>query len=117
MSSSSSAPDGSERKTGLHGNRALALLLIQARWSWDEQFNDVNVKKRSLWQKISAELAEQMKDEPMLSGADQRENRWKNLLVLLLLLYTLFIVEMRTGKMPNNIGPTVNKMLKDIVEK
>ena len=30
---------------------------------------------------------------------------------------TLFIVEIKTGKMPNNIGPTVNKMLKDIVEK
>ena len=37
--------------------------------------------------------------------------------VLLLLLYTLFIVEIKTGKMPNNIGPTVNNMLKDIVEK
>ena len=35
----------------------------------------------------------------------------------LLLLYTLFIVEIKTGKMPNNIGPTVNNMLKDIVEK
>ena len=37
--------------------------------------------------------------------------------LLLLLLYTLFIVEIKTGKMPNNIGPTVNNMLKDIVEK
>ena len=27
-------------------------------------------------------------------------------------LYTLFIVEIKTGKMPNNIGPTVNNMLK-----
>ena len=36
---------------------------------------------------------------------------------VLLLLYTLFIVEIKTGKMPNNIGPTVNNMLKDIVEK
>ena len=36
---------------------------------------------------------------------------------MLLLLYTLFIVEIKTGKMPNNIGPTVNNMLKDIVEK
>ena len=34
-----------------------------------------------------------------------------------LLLYTLFIAEIKTGKMPNDIGPTVNKMLKDIVEK
>ena len=40
-----------------------------------------------------------------------------NALLLLLLLYTLFIVEIKTGKMPNNIGPTVNNMLKDIVEK
>ena len=31
--------------------------------------------------------------------------------VLLLLLYTLFIVEIKTGKMPNNIGPTVNTIL------
>ena len=31
------------------------------------------------------------------------------------MLYTLFIVEIKTGKMPNNIGPTVNNMLKDIV--
>ena len=26
-------------------------------------------------------------------------------------------MEIKTGKMPNNIGPTVNNMLKDIVEK
>ena len=36
---------------------------------------------------------------------------------VLLLLYTLFIVEIKTGKMLNKIGPTVNKILKDIVEK
>ena len=54
-----------------------------------KQFNDVNFKKRSLWQKISAELAERMKDEPVLSWADQRENRWKNLLVLSFLLRRL----------------------------
>ena len=35
---------------------------------------------------------------------------------IVVLLYTLFIVEIKTGKMPNNIGPTVNNMLKDIVE-
>ena len=41
----------------------------------------------------------------------------KCLLLNVVLLYTLFIVEIKTGKMPNNIGPTVNNMLKDIVEK
>ena len=35
----------------------------------------------------------------------------------MLLLYTLFIVEIKTGKMPSNIGATVNKIVKEIVEK
>ena len=30
---------------------------------------------------------------------------------VVVVVYTLFIVEIKTGKMPNNIGPTVNNML------
>ena len=35
----------------------------------------------------------------------------------MLLLYTLFIAKIKTGIMPNNNGTTVNKDLKDIVDK
>ena len=62
--------------------------------------------------KTAPQLREETREIPPVNEEEERSYR-----IQPNLLDTLFIVEVKTGKMPNNIGPTVNKMLKDIMEK
>eukprot|EP00117_Sycon_ciliatum_P010633 scpid93326/ scgid12460/ len=80
LASKPSQPSGQDRRPGFQWTRRLTLELISARSENDGLFQDINWRKKSVWNRISQRIAATFPDEELHPSAEQCENRWKNLM-------------------------------------